>query len=119
MIRRLRVPLQCPHPDGKNTVLLAHFYFPQNSLNPDELQVVWVGDISRVCNEKAMLVDFVRTIAEGKQPNAVEAAEVLSWIVKKIFSDEAGIVRLLNCLDLIEHCKLISLIINHLRSFRC
>lgn len=74
-----------PTPEGKNTDVVAHFYFPQDSLNPDELEVVWVKDISRVCGEKAMLVDFIRAIAEGKQPNAVEAAEVLSKIGEKNF----------------------------------
>lgn len=74
-----------PTAHGNNAAVLAHFYFPKDSLYADELEVVWEKDLGRVWTEKQTLANFVRAIAEGQTPSATEASEVLAKISEKDF----------------------------------
>ena len=74
-----------PTDRGKNAPVLAHFYYPKGSLYPDELDVVWEEDLVRVAKEKETLLNFVRTVAEGKMPSASEATKLLSKVNEKDF----------------------------------
>ena len=59
--------------------VIAHFHYPEGSLEPDhQIEVIHGDAVSNVLNDKNRLLDFVKAVADGDTKSQEEARSLLA-----------------------------------------